>query len=80
MIDERAEKRVRTPSLVRHAVRTRDGGTKALKYGRKQAIRLFCVECLGWEDHPKDCKAPLCPLYPFRGITMASQKGVGKPQ
>ncbi len=68
------EKRARTASVALHTVRTRDGGTKAIKYGRKQAILLLCTECLGWEDHPKDCTSPLCPLFPFRGITMASQR------
>jgi hypothetical protein len=59
---------------VAHTVRTRDGGQKAIKYGRKQAILLMCTECLGWEGHPKTCTSPLCPLFPFRGITMSSQR------
>lgn len=60
--------------MVAHTVRTRDGGTKAIKAGRKQAILLMCVECLGWETHPRDCTSRLCPLYPYRGITHASQR------
>ena len=55
-----------------HTVRAKDGGKITLRYGRKLAIRLFCTECLGWEDNPRDCTAPLCPLYPFRGSTLAS--------
>jgi len=70
--------RIRTPTRVSHTVRTRDGGQKRLKCGRKQAILLMCTECLGWEHHPKDCPCTLCPLYPFRGITLASQRGDGK--
>jgi len=58
-----------------HTVRTRDGGKKTFKYSRGQAIKLMCVECLGWETHPKECTSPLCPLYVFRGSTMASQEG-----
>ena len=65
--------RPRGTSRVSYTVRTKDGGTKALKYGRKQAILLMCMECMGWEDHPHDCTSPLCPLYPFRGVTLASQ-------
>jgi len=45
--------------------------------GRKLAIRLFCTECLGWGDDPATCTAPLCPLYPFRGKTLASQHADG---
>jgi hypothetical protein len=67
----------RRPKVACHTVRTRDGGKITLKYGRKLAIRLFCTECLGWEDNPKDCTATLCPLYPFRAGTMASLRGHG---
>jgi hypothetical protein len=59
----------------KHTIRTRDGGMKTFVYGRKQAIFLLCVECLGWDDHPNVCTSKLCPVYPFRGQTMASQRG-----
>ena len=58
-----------------HTIRTKDGGKKTFRYAKTQAIRLMCMQCLGWEDSPRDCTATLCPLYPFRGSTMASQKG-----
>lgn len=58
-----------------HVVRTKDGGTKAINATRGQAIKLFCMECLGWDTHPKDCTARLCPLFPYRGRTQASMKG-----
>ena len=74
MTIQTTQKRKRTTSLVSHTVRTRDGGKKTLKYGRKQAIQLTCMECLGWEDSPKDCTSPLCPLFPFRGATVASHR------
>jgi len=74
MSGKQTEKRVGTPGRVLHTVKTRDGGRKALRIGRKQAIQLCCVECLGWDIHPKDCTSPLCPLFPFRGMTMASQR------
>ena len=59
--------------MVTHTVRTADGGTATLRYGRKQAIKLMCVECLGFEGDPADCTAIRCPLYPFRGRTLASR-------
>ena len=38
-------------------------------YARARAVRLFCTECMGFEEHPSKCTAKLCPLYPFRGKT-----------
>ena len=61
-----------------HTVRTRDGGTKTLKLTRKLAIHAFCTECLGWEDHPSDCTARMCPLYPFRNLTLKTRNSYKK--
>ena len=61
------------PVKVTHEVRTKSGKTKVLSYGRKDAILMMCVECMGWETDPKECQSPLCPLYPFRGMTMATR-------
>jgi hypothetical protein len=58
-----------------HTIRTKDGGKRTLSYGRKKAIQLLCTECLGWETNPKDCTSPLCPVFPFRGKTLAGLKG-----
>ena len=78
---EAARTAERTPTTVTHEIRLRDGTTKALKYGRKMAIKLCCTECMGWETDPKDCTATLCPLYPFRGGTRASNgKGAIKAE
>lgn len=60
---------------VNHVVRTRDGGTKKVTITRADAIKMMCVECLGWEEHPKYCTATKCPLYPFRGQTIKTNKG-----
>lgn len=60
-----------------HTVRTKDGGTKALKYGRKSAIAIHCTECMGFEEHPSECTARLCALYPFRAKTLQTQRGDG---
>jgi len=58
-----------------HYVRTKDGGLTALKLTRGLAIKLFCVECLGWETNPADCGHTVCSLYPYRGNTRASHHG-----
>jgi len=61
-----------TTGTVENSIRTKDGTIKAIKYIRSEAIKLFCVECLGWEDSPDICTAKICPLYPFRGKTLLS--------
>jgi hypothetical protein len=58
-----------------HVIRTADGGQKKVKLTRALAVRLLCVECLGFEGDPKDCTSPLCPVYPFRGGTRLSRLG-----
>ena len=60
---------------VRQTVRTADGGTRTMTIGRKKAILLFCTECLGWETSPDDCTDVHCPLYGFRGKTIAAYHG-----
>ena len=60
-----------------HTIRTKDYGETKLvvdvpKYGKAKAIKLFCTECLGFEDNPKECTAKMCPLYPFRGRAQAA--------
>ena len=72
---EMARNAPRPPSRVSHKVRTKDGKTKVLKYARRKAILLLCTECLGWEGHSEDCTSTLCPVFPFRGFTLASQHG-----
>lgn len=76
LVKARAAKRATTGTgqSVEHVIRTRAGHTKKLRYGRKMAVSLMCTECMGWENNPQDCTSPLCPLYPFRNYTMASQK------
>ena len=32
----------------------------------RAAVNAFCHECLGFEDHPRDCTAPACPLFAQR--------------
>lgn len=62
--------------VVNHTVRTKDGGTRLLKgLTRGQAIKVMCMECLGWDVHPKDCTSPLCPVFPYRGPTEKTLRG-----
>lgn len=61
-------------AAVFHTVRSADQGTCCVKLTYKLAVALFCTECLGFEADPKsDCTSPLCPLYPYRRRTRASQ-------
>ena len=65
---------------MKHEVRTnnfhRTGKTVVIDgYARARAVKIFCTECLGFEDHPKDCTANLCPLFPFRGKSTLAYDG-----
>lgn len=43
------------------------GRTKIVSMARNRAIRLFCIECMGFNRLEVDkCTDPLCPLYPYR--------------
>ena len=65
--------REKKSAKVWHTVRTSKNGTLELRYGRELAIRMKCTECFGWETDPAECTAPLCPLFPFRGLTRKSR-------
>lgn len=58
-----------------NTLRTRDGNTVTLSYNKGTAIKFKCTECLGWDDNPKQCTDTMCPLFPFRGQSMATQRG-----
>ena len=53
---------------VEHRIRKNGkGDTYLVKLNSLQAIRKFCLECVGWSaDEVKLCSDPLCPLYHFR--------------
>lgn len=57
-----------------HTVRCADGTTKTFPVykSRTLAIKLMCTECLGWSGNPKECTDRKCPLFPFRGKTLAA--------
>lgn len=62
-------------AIVTHTMRAKDGGTVTIeKLTKLRAIRAMCVECLGWEDDPKNCASPLCSLFPWRGRVQFSLK------
>ena len=38
-----------------------------MKITRAQAIKLFCIECMGYQKRlVKDCPDIKCPLWPYR--------------
>lgn len=50
-------------------VRTKSTKTKSArdKVTRAQAIKLFCIECMGYNKHfVKSCTVEQCPLWPYR--------------
>ena len=52
-------------------IRNPHGGTVETNLTPQQAIRAFCTECLGWQGDPKDCASVLCPVWPYRGKSLA---------
>ena len=54
----------------KHVIRKKDSGTVEVTLTRSRAIKAMCTECMGYEEHPKNCTSNLCPLYPFRGKIM----------
>lgn len=57
-----------------HTVRHRDGGQITISgFTRGKAIKLMCSECMGFEGDPKECSDKKCPLYPYRGSTLANR-------
>ena len=77
-IVEKSPGSIKCPSRVLHTVDCADGGTKTLSINKTKSIFLFCTQCLGWEDHPDTCTVKRCPLYPFRGKTLASHRSDNK--
>ena len=58
---------------VLHTFRSRNGVETKSIY-RSKAIRLFCMECMGYEFfNVRACTDRLCPLFPFR---MGNEKGL----
>ena len=74
---EEKENEAEEKTNLSHTILCADGKTKVISnYQRALAIKLFCVNCLGWEEHPKNCTDKFCPLYPFRGMTIKSNSSI----
>ena len=56
---------------LQHTIRTPEGGEQVVTLTPSSAIRSFCTECMGFTGSPVDCTSTLCPLYPFRGKSLA---------
>jgi len=64
------KKNAKRKGPITHTVRTFNDANITIKnYTRSLAIKVFCVECLGWEGNVKECNNNLSPLFPFRGNT-----------
>ena len=52
---------------VKHDIHDGKGGKITVKTSPIKAIRLFCIECMGYQvaEIPR-CSAPLCPLFPYK--------------
>jgi hypothetical protein len=69
--------------MVKHTIRSAkaDGKTTMqVSLVRSTAIKAFCTECMGFQEHPKDCPDVHCPLYPFRGKSLIAYLPTRKKQ
>jgi hypothetical protein len=53
---------------VKHEIlKNGNGKTRVVSITPLKAIRLHCVECMGFQPSMiRDCTSPLCPVFPFR--------------
>jgi len=64
--------------MIRHAVRSKSGGTKEVLLTPIKAIRYQCLECMGWSAlDVRNCSGKFCSLYPYRLGTNPERKGIG---
>jgi hypothetical protein len=64
---------------VKHRVRDSKGGEIDVKLTPIKAIRLQCIECMGFQPSMvNECTSPLCSLFPFRKGNSHSGKKGGK--
>jgi hypothetical protein len=53
--------------MIKHSIRSKNGDMIEVDLSPIRAIKAFCIECMGFEQHEvKSCTAPTCPLFPFR--------------
>ena len=64
--------------MIKHTIRSKDGGSKIVSLTALKAIRLNCLECVYWLPFEvKNCTSPLCSLYPYRFGKAPGHKGKG---
>jgi hypothetical protein len=56
-----------TTMAIMHTIRNDKGKLVEINLSPIKAIRLFCIECMGYQiaEIPR-CTAPNCPLFPFK--------------
>ena len=56
--------------ITQHTIKAEKGTRVVKDYTRKKAIRLFCIECMGFQvGEVNKCCAPTCPLFPYRSLS-----------
>jgi hypothetical protein len=64
--------------MIRHTIRSKDGGTKEISLTPLKAIRNKCLECVYWSaSEVKRCTSKLCSLHPYRFGKVPGHKGKG---
>ena len=64
--------------MIKHTIRSKDGGTRIVNLTPLKAIRLQCIECMGFSTiEPKNCTSPLCTHFPYREGDNPERKGIG---
>ena len=64
--------------MIKHTIRSKNGGTRTVSLSPLKAIRLNCLECVCWSAYEvKYCTDKLCPLLPFRFGKIPGHKGKG---
>jgi hypothetical protein len=59
-----------------HKIKNENGKLIEVELTQKRAIKFFCYECMGYQkSEVRNCTAPNCPLFPFRPLRFASEKG-----
>ena len=64
--------------MIKHTIRSKDGGTKVVTLTAIKAIRNHCMECMGWSPlEVKNCSNQLCSMYPYRFGKVPGHKSNG---
>ncbi len=64
--------------MIKHPIRTKDGETRIVNLTPLKAIRLQCIECMGFSVYESaNCTSPLCSLFPYREGDNPERKGIG---